>query len=85
MENEDLEKAISQTEPVIFNYWTYQLARLTVCFSCCKGASWAKNAMRSKNLQDMALDEINNEIDISRLIKASRVAALMTKMFLKPN
>lgn len=41
--------------------------------------------MRSKNLQDMALDEISNEIDIGRLIKASRVSALMTKMFLKPN
>jgi hypothetical protein len=37
MENdENLEKAILNTEPINFNYWTYQLARLTVCFSCCK-------------------------------------------------
>jgi len=83
----ELESVINSTEPVVYSYASYLIAKTAgwFCCCCCKNIPWVKKTLRQRNLYEKAFNEISNEIDIRRFISASRASHLMTKMFIKPN
>ena len=80
-EDKQLDKLIDNTEPVVFSYISYLIAKYRVVLCCCCKGS----AQQEKDFYDKTFEMMSKEVDITRFIKASRTTHLMTKMLLKPN